>query len=187
MDDLTAIVEAAWPVWLVLWAGWVTQAVLAALLVRKFLHRRVMRGSFRVFDAHRPRAWVMVPFKGADDDLPAAIDALLTQDHDDYRLICIVESEDDPAYPILQRELARHREASQSAGALPDKVGAVVVAGRSPDDRGQKVHNLLQAIEHVDADSDDSDVWVFADSDAVPGPQWLGKMIGPLGTEGVGV
>lgn len=176
--SVAELVEAAWPVWFILWIGWGTQAVLAALLVRKFLRRRILTGSPRVFDPYRPRAFVIVPFKGADDDLPAAIASLMTQEHENaYRLICVVESEADPAYPILQRELTRH------GGDVAD----IVIAGQAPPDRGQKVHNLLAAIDHVEPLSRDEDAWVFADSDAVPGRHWLGKMVGPLVRQETGV
>lgn len=51
-----------------------------------------------------------------------------------------------------------------------------VVAGES-NSRGEKVNNLLQALERVDADTD---VFVFADSDGRPPSTWLRDLVAPL-------
>ncbi|MBN2563675.1 MAG: glycosyltransferase [Phycisphaerae bacterium] len=57
-----------------------------------------------------------------------------------------------------------------------------VVAGLA-DRRAQKIHNLLAAVEQV---SDDREALVFLDSDAVPGEDWLGHLVAPLGDRTVG-
>jgi cellulose synthase/poly-beta-1,6-N-acetylglucosamine synthase-like glycosyltransferase len=48
---------------------------------------------------------------------------------------------------------------------------------------GQKVENLREAVLHV---SDESRVFVFADSDARPSRDWLRYLVAPLQDEGVG-
>ena len=53
-------------------------------------------------------------------------------------------------------------------------------AGPAGDDEGQKVHNLRTVVERLLAEDDDSEVWAFADSDAVPGPLWLRRLVGDL-------
>jgi hypothetical protein len=42
------------------------------------------------------------------------------------------------------------------------------------------VHNQLYALGRLDPDAGDKEVWVFADSDAVPDREWLRAMVGPL-------
>ena len=58
----------------------------------------------------------------------------------------------------------------------------VVVAGAAVD-RGQKVHNLSFAIRHAHRDSE---VFVFVDSDARPGKEWLRSLVAPLSDEKAG-
>ena len=157
---------------LILWLAWVAQAVLSALAVRKFA-RRVGPERRDSFEAYRPRAAVVVPFKGLDADTPAALDGLLHQDYPSYRVVFVVESEDDPASPALRDAMARHAHCN----------AALVVAGVAPPTQGQKVHNQLAALRWLEAQGDDAAVWVFADSDAVPGPRWLADMVGPLSNE----
>ena len=41
------------------------------------------------------------------------------------------------------------------------------------------MHNQLAALAHFEAAGDASEVWVFADSDALPGRHWLSKLVGP--------
>lgn len=151
-----------------LWGMWAVQSLLAAWQVAWFagkIGRR--RGRY---EGHEPRAFVIVPFKGLEKDLPGAIESLCNQRYGDYRLLLVVESEDDPAFAVLQRELDRH----------PDRLTQLIIAGIAPPHQGQKVHNQLAALRAIESESRDEDVWVFADSDAVPGPDWLAELVGPL-------
>lgn len=159
----------------VLLTAWTAQAVLASLLSRK-LWKRVTRPRRDVRDQYRPHAVVIMPFKGVEPRLDAALDRLMTQDYPDYRVVLVVESESDPAYGLLQQAIARH----------PERRCDLLVAGVAGPRQGQKVHNQLFALEHLKAVSNRA-VLVFADSDAVPGPMWLGDMVGPLVNPTIGV
>ncbi len=154
---------------LVIGVAWLVQAWLSVMLVRKFA-RRLERKPRAGFDRFRPRARVVVPFKDIDNDLPGCVRALCRQDYPSYELVLVVESRDDAAYAVLGRELARY----------PECEAQVVVAGQAPSCQGQKVHNQIAAIDLINPRSADDDAWVFADSDAVPDDQWLGRMVGPL-------
>jgi len=159
----------------VIWAAWVTQAALSMLLVRKFCRRR-MRRTMRS-PAFTPPAAVIVPFKGIDVGLEDAIAQLCRQDYPRYRLVCVVQSRDDPAAAVLHKVLGEH----------PDIRADIVIAGDAPPDRGQKVHNQLVAMRHVlDSDATPPGAWVFADSDAVVGPGWLAAMLLPLQRDPIG-
>ncbi|MEO1237912.1 MAG: glycosyltransferase family 2 protein, partial [Planctomycetota bacterium] len=145
---------------------------------RKF-SRRVGRPVREGFDEYQPLAAVIVPCKGHDPDLPRNVRSLLTQDYPDYRLVFVFEDDSDPARQLVERELENHPD--------PAPTVDLVTAGVAPDDTGQKVHNQLAALAFLDEHHDDSVVWVFADSDAVPGPHWLQKLVGPHVQERVGV
>ena len=153
----------------ILVVAWGAQTVTSAIGVGKF--RRLLRKKGReAAREYRPRAVVIVPFKGREPGLEANIASLLRQEYPDYRVVMVVESEADPACAVIDGAIARH--GAQRAERL--------VAGRAPANVGQKVHNQLVALAHVKAAELGEAVWVFADSDAVPGPAWLGHLVGPL-------
>ncbi|MEM1108890.1 MAG: glycosyltransferase family 2 protein [Planctomycetota bacterium] len=167
-----------WIPLILLWCLWVTQAILVAVQARKFAHR-VAKPVRPWHDVRKLKAAVIVPFKGHDHELTRNVRSLITQDYEDYRLVFVFESDDDPARRLIEEELAQH-------AALPPI--DLVTAGLAPPDTGQKVHNQLAALAFLEEQQDDSEAWVFADSDAVPGPGWLKKLAGPLiRSEHVGV
>ena len=145
------------------------QAIACALQVRWFASR-INTVKTPVQYRYCPRATVIVPVKGAEDDIPVLIQSLCNQDYDDYQLLFVLEDENDPAYGLVSRELAGH----------PNIPSRVVTAGLSPPYRSQKVHNLLKAIAFVELEAQEHDVWCFADSDIVPGPEWLAYLVAPL-------
>lgn len=170
-DDAMAINGSVLSLLTILWGLWATAAILAAWQTAWFA-RQINRRRGR-YAGYQPRAFVIVPFKGLEKDLPTAIESLCRQRYADYQLLLVVESEDDPAHAVLERELARHA----------DRPARIIVAGAAPSRQGQKLHNQLAALRVIDNESRDDDVWVFADSDAVPGPDWLAELVGPLSRE----
>lgn len=167
-----------WIPLIVLWCCWSTQAVLVVFQAGKFA-RRVAAPPREGFSQYQPMAVVIVPFKGHDHDLPRNVRALITQDYPLYRLVFVFEDDRDPARVMIEDELSNHQD--------PPRID-LITAGKAPDDTGQKVHNQLAALAHLDAVNDDSEVWVFADSDAIPGPGWLQKLVGPhMDADRVGV
>lgn len=156
-----------------LWIAWLMQAILSAIQVnklsREFLHKR--RANFK---AHQPSAAVIVPFKGLELDLSACVRSFCNQEYKQYRILFVVESQDDPVYTALQNEIENY----------PHRPAKILIAGTAGHDQGQKVHNQLVAIDALD---DRDRVWIFADSDSVPGRNWLSEMVGPLRHENIGM
>ena len=109
---------------------------------------------------------LFVPCCGVEEGLAANLKALEQQDYPNLRLVFVVEHADDAAIPIIKGLLS----------------GELVIAGAA-EGRGQKVHNLLAAIDRVPP----SDVWAFADSDGRPDPGWLRRLVSELDRPGVGV
>ncbi len=149
----------------ILWGAWVAQAVLSAIVVRK-VYRRIDKQSRPRIHPFTPPAVVIVPFKGVDLDMEQAVCSLCEQDYPDYELMLVVESEQDPAYELLQRCLTQ----------FPQRKARVLVAGEAPTTRGQKVHNQLFAIEQIEP-VDGDQAWVFLDSDAIPDDRWLRTLV----------
>jgi hypothetical protein len=109
-------------------------------------------------------ATVIMPCKGAEPTLAHTVASLLAQDHDDYELIFVVESGDDPACAVIRAGLAQAANMRRHARLVVAGVGT----GRS-----RKVHNLLAG---VDAARPESKVLMFLDSDAIPGRQHLARL-----------
>lgn len=156
--------------WWLLWLGqsaWCLYNV--NLYLRRMRKQGVLAEGFEL--DFKPPAVVIVPVKGADDAFEGHAQALLNQDHPEYRVIFCVESESDPAYLALQ---GMH-------GDTPHPF-EVVVAGLS-EHEGQKIHNQRAGLARV---TDHDMAIVFADADAVPDDQWLGRLVYPLYKGAVG-
>ncbi len=158
---------------MVLWFLWVLQAMFSAMRVRKF-RRLYDKPPREAFDRYRPTAVVVVPFKGLDHHMAQHVAGLFEQDYPEYELLLVVDAPADPAYAVLVEAVERYG---------PDRA-QVLVAGPAGPDEGQKIHNQLFAIDHLLARQQRGEplpeAWVFADSDAVPGPGWLASLVGPL-------
>ncbi len=155
---------------------WVLLAVVGVLQNRRHARLFSNRAPSGSQDFHPP-AVIIMPIKGIDRDLPGCIAGLCNQRYPDYRVIIVLESEDDPAFPVVQGELAKH----------PGREAQVMIAGQAGPNEGQKIHNQRHVLQRLLPTLDDDDIIAFADSDAIPGPQWLMNMIARLATPRVGV
>ena len=113
-----------------------------------------------------PPASVIVPCKGSDFELRENMEAILDQEFEDYEVIFVTAAESDPSRVALR----------QAAEKFPGRRVKFVVSGLSSR-RGEKVHNLLRALDRVDPGSE---VLVFADSDGRPHRHWLRDLLAPL-------
>lgn len=154
----------------ILWSMWLLQAAVCVINAGEYA-RRVQRQERRYHSRmerhgpYEPGAVVVVPVKGADDGLRHHVSALSRQDYPRYRVQYVVESAEDAAHRALLQ------------------LGCdVLVAGRS-ERGGQKVHNLLAALNAL---RNDDEVVVFADADGVPSIQWLRRLIAPLRNSDIG-
>jgi cellulose synthase/poly-beta-1,6-N-acetylglucosamine synthase-like glycosyltransferase len=156
--------------------------VLAVLMLAK--------GLFGVFEgiryleyvrkhlATRPDPWmppvsVIVPCKGLDFELEKNVEAIFRQVYPFFEVLIVTATENDAAVEPLKRLAAK----------FPGHKIRFVTAGISPD-RGEKVHNLIQAVALVDPASE---VFVFTDSDSRPHLGWLQELVAPLRSEQLGL
>jgi len=137
--------------------------------------RYLQSESSRSYPPFTPFVSVFFPVRGVDEGLPENIAAVFSQDYPNYEVVFVSDSEQDPAWAII--EAARRSFAAESGPTM-----RTVVAGPAAD-RGQKVHNLIFAVDHADSASE---VFVFVDSDARPAPYWLSLLVAPLQDETVG-
>jgi len=115
--------------------------------------------TYRPTSKWRPSVLVVCPCKGIDSGLRDNAASILNQDYPNLRIVFAVEDHADPA-----------------AALLKDLHATVLVAGVATD-RGQKVHNLIHAVEHS---AGDAEVFVFCDSDARYARDWISNLIAPL-------
>lgn len=121
---------------------------------------------------YAPLAAVIIPVKGDSLALDANISSFLNQDYPQCQTLLVVEDENDPAYLKLRALISE--AAASASGGIRDV--SLVVAGHSHA-QGQKVHNLLRALQSVRSETE---VLVFADADARPHLQWLRSLVAPL-------
>jgi hypothetical protein len=106
---------------------------------------------------------LIIPMRGVPEHLGALWQGICAQTHGPIRVMFTVESTADPAYAAL----------NALTGGPPVEI---VVAGPATR-RGQKVHNLLAAIERLQPEDA---VIVFADADIVPAADWLARLVREL-------
>jgi hypothetical protein len=112
-----------------------------------------------------PRAAIVVAVKNASGLTTEFLTRLRAQAYPEYRIIAAVESEQDSAFTLLAK-----------AATAPGAPVVTVVAGLVQSG-GQKVWNLLAALEALQADDE---IVVFTDADTLPAPEWLGRLVAAL-------
>lgn len=123
---------------------------------------------------YTPFVSIIAPCKGLDQDLEQNLQAVFEQDFPNYETIFVVDSENDESLEIIQN--LKRKEAETQ------RISKIVVASKATNS-SQKVENLREAILHV---SDNSEVFVFVDSDARPNKTWLSNLVAPLEEENIG-
>jgi len=122
-----------------------------------------------------PLVTVFMPLRGVDEGLRENVAAIFAQHYPSFEIIFIADRADDPALAVIE-------EARRLFTAAAGPAMQVVIAGAAID-RGQKVHNLGSAVRRAQRSSE---VFVFVDSDARPGKDWLRSLVAPLRDERVG-
>jgi ceramide glucosyltransferase len=134
--------------------------------------RRYVRAELvRPKNDFKPFASVIAPCRGVEQGLRENLAGLFRLDYPEYEILFVIDDAADPAGRVIDdlRKQAR----------IPSKL---IVAGGATNN-GQKVHNLIAALNEVDQRSQ---VLVFVDSDARPSQGWLSALVEPLADEQVG-
>jgi hypothetical protein len=145
-----------------------------AVVVRRRLGRRP--------DLAQPAqaAEVVLCLRGADPSLPAALAALAGQTYPGpWRLLVVVDSREDPAWPLAQHTIA-WLEAAGQAGWQAARLTPLAVR---PAQGSLKSASLRQAFGELDAATE---LVALVDADAVVAPGWLAALAAGCGQDGVG-
>ncbi len=122
-----------------------------------------------------PFVSLLAPCRGLDQGLRENLFALFMQSYPAYEIIFVTDRADDPALAVIE-------EVRQEFKSRSSVTSRIVIAGESLES-GQKVHNLRAAVIKADARCK---AFVFADTDARPGADWMRALVAPLAQEGVG-
>ena len=153
-------------------AAFIAGAILLVLTVEnhRFWKRHHQRGA--PSESKTAKVNLIVPCKGVAADTRRKLESFFFQDHPNFRITFSVESTRDPVVPLI-RELQKENRFVESS---------ILVAGRATH-CGQKVHNLLAAVEELQMQID---VLAFADMDAFAKPSWLRWLTIGVGRQNVG-
>ncbi len=107
---------------------------------------------------------VLVPITGVVSYHEPALRSLLEQDYEQYGVVLIVESVDDPANRLVDRLCMEYKKARK------------VISGVS-ECCAQKNHNLVEGVKHL---RPDTEIIVFCDSTNEADTHWLRDFTRPL-------
>lgn len=144
---------------LALWFG--LQSLLNGLKFAAYVRRE----TARALPDFRPFVSVVAPTRGVEAGFAENVRPLVEQDYPGYEVLFVFDDPTDPAIEIVKQFHAK-----------------TVISGPA-EGTGQKVHNLIEAVNQIDPRCE---VIVFVDTDARPGRDWLRKLVAPLSDENVG-
>jgi len=136
-------------------------ATLGSVFYQRYFYKKFIRPGLD--KNYKPRCSIILPCKGVPKDLDKNLQAYCDLDYPDYELLVTVESENDPAVPVVQSVVENN-----------DNI-QLVIAGYTKH-CAQKNHNMLAAIKKAT----NPEVYIFADADIAPKTEWLEELILPL-------
>lgn len=123
----------------------------------------------QVPDSKLPRTAVLMGLKGTDPYLKDGLRRLMTQDYPDYEVRIVVDSRDDPAWPLVE-------DAIRDTGAA----NVSIIEYREAPEHGIvncTNSKVVQALRGLD---DTFEAVAMADGDVVANESWLRELISPL-------
>ncbi len=148
------------------------------ILVRSFRYARRERRRRR--KKYAPKAVILAPHYGWNDQIERNARLLLRQDYPGEYEVCFITHE-------RGKEGADDSYGPLAALAEENRSVRVVLAPNIVDNalpRSQKVQNLLTAVNRLD---EDVEVLAFVDADSRVRKDWLRKLVEPLSDETIGV
>jgi ceramide glucosyltransferase len=128
----------------------------------------------------KPFATVIVPCKGLDQGLDENLQAFFEQDYPEYEIVFVLDDADDPAAAVIESVTAQFRTGS---GSDRTPAASRCIVAKNATNSAQKVECLREAVLRADPRSE---VFIFADSDARPGRNWLSSLVAALENKNIG-
>lgn len=152
---------------ILVFAGLVSIAIVWQLLTmlmvwenRRYFRRRIGHVDYK-FDRF-PSVEIIIPCKGKEINLESNMRRFFEQSYRNYSVLFVLEEPNDGATEIVDRLLE----------TFPGR-GRIIFSGKA-NLSGQKVHNLQVAVANL---KPETEVIVFADSDARPHAHWLINLV----------
>jgi cellulose synthase/poly-beta-1,6-N-acetylglucosamine synthase-like glycosyltransferase len=124
-------------------------------------------------DESLPKAAIVLSLRGADPFLTDCVHALLNQNYPQYRVHIVIDSQEDPAWKIVNDTIKRSQAKHVQVNPLIFR----------HDTCSLKCSALVQAISQLD---DSYDVVALLDADVIAHPDWLRELVAPLADKQVG-
>lgn len=118
-----------------------------------------------------PPVTILIPCRGLDQNYQENFNSIVSQKYPSYEIVFIVDSLKDPVYKVLKRLKDNN----------PTKEIKIVIQ-KTKRFCGGKVSAQLSGLKYV---RKKTKVLVFADSDFVAVPDWLEKLVAPLGLSNI--
>jgi len=112
---------------------------------------------------------IIVPCKGIGENLEENLKAICEQNYPSYNVIFVLDSKEDPAYPIIDKITKITSNTSIEFSQKIDKTSG-------------KISALISGIKKTK----DIDIYVFADSDIKPHKEWLTYLVTYLSEDKIG-
>lgn len=125
----------------------------------------VRRETSRSLPDYQPFVSVIAPTRGVEPGFEENVRPLLNQDYPASEVLFVFDDHADGAVEIVEQ-----------------LGGRIVISGPAKN-TGQKVHNLIAAVDRIDPRCE---VIVFVDTDARPGRKWLRQLVAPLADQRIG-
>jgi glycosyltransferase involved in cell wall biosynthesis len=160
----------------------ITAALIATICISLAIQSWLVFGFTRLVKRRRgvllddgqcPEAVVVLCLRGGDPFLHRCIDALLQQDYPCYRIIFVVDHQDDPALPILREALANHANDRYEIQFLTDPLSTCSL----------KCSSIIQAYRSL---PESVEILAQLDADTIPHLSWLRELATGLAEESVG-
>jgi cellulose synthase/poly-beta-1,6-N-acetylglucosamine synthase-like glycosyltransferase len=122
--------------------------------------------SEHIVNDYRPKTLVIMPVKNIDFTLETNLNSIKKQKYDNFKFICVVDSENEPALETIKKLGIEYIISSYQCNKCSGKVRAISTA--------IKMFN-------------DYDVYLLADSDIEVNESWLLNMVMPLKNQDAGL
>jgi ceramide glucosyltransferase len=119
----------------------------------------------RALPDFQPFVTVIAPTRGFEPGFEDNVRPLLNQNYPAYEVLFVFDDKTDSAVQVVER------------------LGGKTVISGPAKGTGQKVHNLIVAVDEID---ERCEVIVFVDTDARPNTDWLRQLVAPLADETLG-
>jgi len=112
---------------------------------------------------------IIIPCKGLIKNLENNLRAICEQDYQNYKVIFVLDSKEDSAYPIINKIV---RSSNKASIEFAEKI----------NESSGKISALITGIKKTG----DVDIYVFADSDILPHKSWLTYLVSNLKEKNIG-